>query len=626
MGLIGNLQDKLSGHKDPAVNASYNNQGANTYQTQNTTTGGLPGHDSSHPTHGTTTTSNNPLSSNAPHGNSGITGGSHPLVSGGNNTNTYNEPGYQQSGPGLTGTSHSGGLNDNSYAHNNTQGGIVPGSHPAANNPSAIPTAGGQRVGSVDDGYGHSSSHAGVHETAGDKLKNALPGQQGNAHDAYGNPINPSTTGAHTMSSHSSHPTGSQNTAYNNQPGYSSNQPLSHDSQFNDRHAGTGAGVVGGAGLASSGHHDTHNTHNTHNVGEDNRGMMDKAKDALSSKRSNQPDDPITGTNYDQKTRDQYTGDQYNTHNTHNTTTGYGTQHHTTGTHGGLASHQQHGSGVNSSYNTHNTAVAGEDNRGMMDKAKNALSSKRSNQPDDPITGTNYDQKDRREYTEGHQGTHNQTAGVTAGGLASHQQYGSNTHDNYNTHGTHSSHNTRDTHNTHNTGVVHEDNRGMMDKAKDALSSKRSNQPDDPITGTNYDQKDRREYTEGTHGTGYTGSSHDNRSHNTHQQAGVAGITSGLGQTHLGSNTHSSGPRNDASHIGRSAEWKDGYEAGYQEALRSLNSGSHTGAHSGSNVGSTGAYSSNTGAGYADHNKPTMGEKMNPKTDADRDGKVGFMD
>lgn len=625
MGLISNIQDKLSSNKD------HTDSGANSsYDTTNT--GGLPGQGShlqshtgttsSHPTHGTTTTSNNPLSSNAPHGSSGITGGSHPLVSGGNNTttgtgngSTYNNPGYgsgegshltgstgqySNTGPGLTGTSHSGGLTDSTHTghgigsntyttgsgltgdatHHNTHSGaqgqhvdFVPASHPAATNHGAIPTAGGQKLGGVGEGVGHSSSHAGVHETMGDKVKNALPGQQGNAHDAYGNPINPSSTGPHTMSSHSSHPTShntggitGSNTSYNQQPnsGFSSSaQPLSHDSQFNDRHSGPGAGTglaagaVGGAGLAGASHHNTHNQ--------------------------------------------------------------------TTGQHGssGLTGSNTH--------NTHNTGVVGEDNRGMMDKAKDALSSKRSNQPDDPITGTNYDQKSRDQYTDSHQHAHAQTTG-THGGIASHQQHGTTGLTGSNTHNTHSTHTTSNTHNTHNTGVVGEDNRGMMDKAKDALSSKRSNQPDDPITGTNYDQKTRDQYTSGTHGSGVTGSSHGNNTHNSSHQAGVAGITGGMGQTHLGSNTHSnthsSGLGHDSTHVGRSAEWKDGYQAGYREAQLHLSSqsGSNTATHSGSGIGSTGNYPSTTGSGYASHTKPTMGEKMNPKTDADRDGKVGFMD
>ncbi|CZT14231.1 uncharacterized protein RCC_00206 [Ramularia collo-cygni] len=617
MGLLTNIQDKLAGNKD-GVNSSYDTT------------------NSSHqPTHGTTTTSTNPLSSSAPHGNSGITGGSHPLVSGDNNTtatpgygsgqgshlssstgqytNTgvagthHSGPGltgtshstgltdsshtgntthsshhvgednrgmmdkakdalsskrsnhpddpitgtnydqktrdqytdgshttgshggiasHQQhgssgltgtshSGPGLTGTSHSGGLTDNSHTghglgsnthttgsgltsgtshhdtHTGSSGqhvGIIPASHPAANNPSAIPTAGGQRVGSVDANIGNSGSHAGVHETMGDKVKNALPGQHGNAHDAYGNPIHPSSTSAHTTHPTGSHATGTHtaggltgsNTTHGTHsgPGFSSSaQPLSHDSHFNDRHSGPGAGTglaagaVGGAGLASAGHHNTH--------------------------------------------------DQ------------------TTGTHG-LASHQQHG-----------------------------------------------------------------TTGLT----------GSNTHSN--------------------THTVGEDNRGLMDKAKDALSSKRSNQPDDPITGTNYDQKNRDQHTTGTHGSGLTGTSHDNNSayNSTSHQSGISGITSGVGQTHLGSNTHSgthsSGLTHESTHIGRSAEWKDGYQAGYREAQLAFNShSSSTGTHSGSHLGSSGNYpSTSTAPGYTGTTtKPTMGDKLNPKTDADRDGKVGIMD
>ncbi|SMQ51521.1 unnamed protein product [Zymoseptoria tritici ST99CH_1A5] len=324
--------------------------------------------------------------------------------------------------------------------HNSAHGqGLVPGSH--ANNPNAIPTAGGQQVGGntvyndapgMNAGSNTAYNNAGVHQTAGDKMQNALPGQHGNAHDAHGNSVDVSGPG------HNTH-TGA--------------------------HTGPHAGGLTGA-------HNTHSTHNTH-TGPDNRGMMDKAKDAMSSNRTNQPDDPITGTNYDQNNRNTHTNDHYNTGSG---ITGSNT-HHPGGLTGGntYSTHDQHG---------HD---AGPDNRGMMDKAKDAMSSNRSNRPDDPVTGTNYDQNNRN--------THDNYGHTGAAGVA-----GSNTHHQGGLTGsnTHTSHGVHDQHN------AGPDNRGMVDKAKDVLSSKRSNHPDDPVIDTNYDQN--------TYNT-----------HNTHSTGGVTG-------------------------------------------------------------------------------------------------------
>ena len=302
-------------------------------------------------------------------------------------------------------THHTGtGIGSNTH-HTSTSGnhegaGFVPGSHPHANNDSAIPTAGGQKVGGVGEGVGHSHS-GGVHETATDKIKNVLPGQH-NAHDAYGNPIKESTTGAHTSSSHTgSHTTGSgitggshqthgssnltgthghsnvggvtgshNNYSHPNQPGSgfsSAAQPLGHDSSFADRHSGPGAGTglaagaVGGAGLAGATHHNTHNTHQT------GSGLTG----SHTGPTSTAPGSGFTGAHQDEYTRGQQAA--YSQHGgSHNTTSGY----------------------------------AGEDNRGMMEKVKDKMSSKRSDQPDDPISGTNYDQKNREQYTQGSTGSH----------------------------------------------------------------------------------------------------------------------------------------------------------------------------------------------------------------------------
>ncbi|KJX93218.1 hypothetical protein TI39_contig4363g00005 [Zymoseptoria brevis] len=328
--------------------------------------------------------------------------------------------------------------------HNSAHGqGLVPGSH--ANNPSAIPTAGGQQVGEntvYNDGPGMAGSNtaynnAGVHQTAGDKMQNALPGQHGNAHDAHGNPVDLSGPGHNTHAG---------------------------------AHTGSHAGGLTGA-------HGTHKTHNTH-AGPDNRGMMDKAQDAMSSNRSNRPDDPVTGTNYDQNNR--------NTHDNYGHT-GAGVAGSNTHHQGGLTGSNTHTShGVHDQHG-HN---AGPDNRGMMDKAKDALSSKRSNHPDDPVTGTNYDQNTHNTHN-----THS-TVGVT-GAKDPYHQTGTGIHGNTTHHQTGPSVTGSNVHSTH--AADGQDNRGMMDKAKDMLSSKRSNHPDDPVTGTNYDQKT----TAGVHGNAY---------------------------------------------------------------------------------------------------------------------------
>jgi hypothetical protein len=67
----------------------------------------------------------------------------------------YPSHGHEQYGSGAGNTFS----NDPNVPHRNREGsGIVPGSHPNAHNPSAIPTAGGQRVGSTDVNDPYSSS------------------------------------------------------------------------------------------------------------------------------------------------------------------------------------------------------------------------------------------------------------------------------------------------------------------------------------------------------------------------------------------------------------------------------------------------------------------------------------
>lgn len=82
-----------------------------------------------------------------------------------------------------------------------------------------------------------------------------------------------------------------------------------------------------------------------------------------------------------------------------------------------------------------------------------------------------------------------------------------------------------------------------MDKLKDKLSSKRSDQPDDPISGTNFDQKNRENFTDTTTGTS-TAPHHSGSTHHQQQQPGVGGITSGVDNAHIvgsGTGSHSHG-------------------------------------------------------------------------------------
>ncbi|GIZ44886.1 hypothetical protein CKM354_000807100 [Cercospora kikuchii] len=192
--------------------------------------------------------------------------------------------------------------------------------------------------------------------------------------------------------------------------------------------------------------------------GNDNRGLADKAKDKLSSDRSDRPDNPVTGRNFDQDT----------------SSSGYG--------------------GNTSSYG--DSSYGGNDNRGLADKAKDKLSSDRSDRPDNPVTGRNYDQD---------------TSSSGYGDNNNSSSYGSGN-----------------------------DNRGIGEKIKDKLSSKRSDQPDDPISGTNYGEDNSR----GSSGGGLMdkvkakiGGSGNNR--NDNDSYGSSGNTYG------GSDSYGSGNNND---------------------------------------------------------------------------------
>jgi hypothetical protein len=151
---------------------------------------------------------------------------------------------------------------------------------------------------------------------------------------------------------------------------------------------------------------------------------------------------------------------------------------------------------------------------------------------------------------------------------------------------------------THGHGHTAPDNRGITDKAKDTLSSKRTNHPDDPITGTNFDQKNSghgqtqhsgvgNSSLAQSHG-GLTGSSHTQSGHgglgfsnvhstsvNDHTRTGLFSDTYGQTQhSGLGSSNVHQGGINDYSHAGLSSNT---HQSG-------LNNSSHSGLSSGTHI------------------------------------------
>ncbi|KXT15448.1 hypothetical protein AC579_10604 [Pseudocercospora musae] len=253
---------------------------------------------------------------------------------------------------------------------------FVPGSHPAAQNPSAIPTAGGERVGSISGGNGpYDDSRTHDNRTTMEKMKDKVVPSRTDRPDNpvtgenYGQTSHPSHTGSHTTHGIGG-TTGSHNTttgshglsgSHNTTTGShgltghhgqytSAATPLAHDSGFNDRHAGAGtAGIAGtgaGAGLAGAGHHNTSDRPN-YAAGQqaahdqygssglvDNRSGMEKIKDKMIPSRNDRPDDPVTGQNYGQGV---------------NSTTGSAGGHVPGTTGSGLGGNHTYGSGVNNS-------------------------------------------------------------------------------------------------------------------------------------------------------------------------------------------------------------------------------------------------------------------------------------
>ncbi|EME79291.1 uncharacterized protein MYCFIDRAFT_79606 [Pseudocercospora fijiensis CIRAD86] len=231
---------------------------------------------------------------------------------------------------------------------------FVPGSHPAAQNPSAIPTAGGERVGSIAGGNGpYDQSRTHDNRTATEKVKDkVMPSRTDRPDDPltgenYGQTSHPSHTGSHTThgvggttGSHAT-TTGSHSLTGHHGQTTSAATPLAHDSGFNDRHTGAGT-----AGLANVGHHNTHDRHDyaagqqaTHDqYGSsghvDNRSGMEKIKDKIIPSRNDRPDDPVTGQNYGQGVSH---------------TTGTAGSHVPGTTGSGMGGNHTYGSGVNDS-------------------------------------------------------------------------------------------------------------------------------------------------------------------------------------------------------------------------------------------------------------------------------------
>lgn len=316
MGILDKIEDKLSSNKHSNNN---NNQVVDPAQPHGTHTG---------------------QGSHLQHGTSNVTGG----------PTTGSGIGGTQTGPGGVGGTHSGpgvgsGITGGSAVGGNRAGGpqnVVPGSHPAANNPSAIPTVGGHQVGSgVGGGNAYDSTYD--NRTFGEKAKDKLNPSRADRPD---DPVTGTNINQSTPATHGSGITGT---------GHSANTPLANDSGFNQRH---GTGVTG-----SGPGRDTYGSGNVH----DNRTFGEKAKDKLSNDRVDRPDDPITGQNYTQ-----------------------GGGNYGPGSTGGFAgSHQNAGQ---SNFGPGTTGSNIHDNRTFGEKAKDKMSSDRVDRPDDPITGQNYTQ------------------------------------------------------------------------------------------------------------------------------------------------------------------------------------------------------------------------------------------
>lgn len=397
MGILDKIEDKLSSNKhknDPVVDSSHP-QGSNVGQGAHFQQGNA----------------------------SNVTG---PAASGGSGL------GGPHSGPGV-GSGITGGTAVGGGAQ-----GVVPGSHPSAQNPSAIPTAGGATVGS---GPGVNSVYDNTHDnrTFGEKTKDKMMPSRNDRPDdpVTGTNFNQSTPATHGMT------------------GPSANTPLANDPGFNSRHT-PGSGVTGTT-HSGPGYNNNSNTFGSSNIN-DNRSFGEKAKDKLSNDRVDRPDDPITGQNYGQSGNTYGSGATSGVTGSHHTPgqTGYGTA-------GGMTGNNNLGS---SNIN---------DNRSFGEKAKDKLSNDRVDRPDDPITGQNYSQ--------------------SGSNFSSHNTPGTTSGLNNNNHGTSglTGNNTSSGpigSSTYNSGTAPgvADNRSTMEKLKDKVVPSRSDRPDDPITGQNIDQ------------------------------------------------------------------------------------------------------------------------------------------
>ncbi|KAK4632262.1 hypothetical protein CLAFUW4_03266 [Fulvia fulva] len=278
MGIVDKIQDKLSGNKhnehDTTTTGTHVGQepvGAHSGTHTGSHTGtGLTGNPN-------TTTSG--LTGDRHSTGSGIAG-THNTTTGSRLTGSHNTPGtgltgsHNTPGSGLTGGHHNTGItggtavsDEHTYSHpgHPQHADFVPGSHRSAQNPAAVPTAGGARVGSIPGGNGPYDDHHGTHGTQDnrsgmEKIKDKVVPSRADRPD---DPITGQNYNQNTASGVSGHHNQSGLTGSH---GTSAATPLAHDSSFNDRH--TGSGLTGnthsGTGLTGNTHSGTGLTGNTH--------------------------------------------------------------------------------------------------------------------------------------------------------------------------------------------------------------------------------------------------------------------------------------------------------------------------------------------------------------------------
>ncbi|SMY29434.1 unnamed protein product [Zymoseptoria tritici ST99CH_1A5] len=313
------------------------------------------------PGHGHDNVIGNQTSHSAP-GQTGLTGSHDTNTTSGLRNETHPPHGAQTSShhAGTAGHSHD---NATTSTHNNQSGGGMAGLL------NRIPGIGNKN----NDKHAHDSntytSTRGPEEGVGGHHVSSGPGQHNTlssntAHNTPAQPFDPySSEGQRTAlnASNDAHHDGAQHRK-------SSIKPVSGPHATLENHSAipTAGGVKVGDGpfeqdrsydptaktahITSDASGNSHPNHgHGHQTGPDNRGMMDKAKDTLSSKRTNHPDDPITGTNFDQKNAGGLTG-SHQTHGLQGQSVHQGgltgASHSQTG-HSGLGSSDVHQSGLN---------------------------------------------------------------------------------------------------------------------------------------------------------------------------------------------------------------------------------------------------------------------------------------